>query len=263
MHPLRLIAVLLLPFAACCAPHSAAPAPAAEPAASTAPAPDYAAVVAATDRTEEDRALDAGRQPAKLLAFLGLKSGAQVGEICAGTGYTTELLARTVGPTGKVYAENPRAILEKFAEAPWAIRLKKPALSSVVRSDQELETPFPVGAPKLDAVVDVLFYHDTVWLKADRAKMNKAIFEALKPGGFYVIVDHSARAGTGIQDAGTLHRIEESTVKSEIEGAGFKFVEAADFLRNPSDARNWSASPRVAAEKRGTSDRFVLKFVRP
>jgi predicted methyltransferase len=93
--------------------------------------------------------------------------------------------------------------------------------------------------------------------------MNRAVFQALRPGGVYVIVDHSARPGAGVSVAQTLHRIEESVVKSEVEAAGFTLAASADFLREPGDARDWNASPREAAERRGTSDRFVLKFVKP
>ena len=109
----------------------------------------------------------------------------------------------------------------------------------------------------------ILFYHDTVWMGTDRAKMNKAIYNALKPGGVYAIIDHSSRAGAGVTEAQTLHRIEEKVVRDEIAAAGFKLAAEASFLRNPSDARDWNASPRSAGEQRGTSDRFVLKFVKP
>jgi len=132
-----------------------------------------------------------------------------------------------------------------------------------VRVDSEFSEPFSEAVHDLDVVVDVLFYHDTVWQGADRARMNQTIFRALRSGGLYVVVDHSARAGTGIADVETLHRIEESVVKEEIERAGFKLARSADFLRSPADTRDWSASPRTAGERRGTSDRFVLAFVKP
>ncbi len=109
----------------------------------------------------------------------------------------------------------------------------------------------------------VLFYHDTVWMKTDRAKMNALIFKALKSGGVYAIIDHSGRPGTGTTETETLHRIEEKVVREEIEKAGFKLQAEASFLKSASDTRDWNASPRSAAEKRGTSDRFVLKFVKP
>ena len=109
----------------------------------------------------------------------------------------------------------------------------------------------------------VLFYHDTYWQKVDRAKMNAAVMRVLKPGGVYGIVDHSAAAGHGESDVESLHRIEESTLRADVEKAGFVLEGSADFLKRPDDTRDWSASPRTAGEKRGTSDRFVLKFVKP
>ncbi len=220
-------------------------------------------VADAPDRSADDRALDAGRRPAELLSFLGIRPGMRVGEIIAGTGYTTELLARAVGTEGKVYGQNNRFILERFAEKGWAERLAKPENKNVIRVDRELEEPFPPDAKDLDCVVDVLFYHDTVWMKTDRAKMNRAIFAALKPGGVYAIVDHASREGKGTTETETLHRIEEKVVREEIALAGFKLEAEGTFLRSPSDTRDWNASPRKAAEKRGTSDRFALKFVKP
>jgi predicted methyltransferase len=221
------------------------------------------AVIEAPDRSAEDRALDAGRRPAELLAFIGAKPGMRVAEIGAGYGYTTELLARAVAPNGVVYGQNNRFIRERFAEQPWTARLAKPVMRPVVRVDREFDAPLPPDATELDAVVNVLLYHDTVWMKTDRARMNRAIFAALRPGGIYVIVDHSGRPGSGLSEVETLHRIEEQVVRREIEAAGFTLVGDADFLRNPADTRDWNASPRTAGERRGTSDRFVLKFAKP
>ena len=95
------------------------------------------------------------------------------------------------------------------------------------------------------------------------ASLSWMIFAALKHGGVYGIIDHSGRDGTGITEAQTIHRIEEKVVREEVERAGFKFAAAGDFLRNPKDARDWNASPKAAAERRGTSDRFVVKFTKP
>ena len=131
-----------------------------------------AAAVAAPDRSDADRALDAGRFPAETLAFFGIRPGMRVAELGAGGGYTTELLARVVGPTGRVYGQNPKFILERFAEKPWSERLAKPVNARVVRVDREFDDPLPPEARDLDAVLIVLFYHDTVWLEADRARMN-------------------------------------------------------------------------------------------
>ncbi len=221
------------------------------------------AVVDAPDRSEDDRKLDAGRHPGELLTFLGIAPGMKVAELAAGGGYTAELLARVVGPSGAVHGQNSKFLLDRFAEKPWAERLAKPIMKNVVRVDRDFDDPLPPEAQGLDAVLLVLFYHDTVWMKTDRGKMNAAIFKALKPGGVYAIVDHSGRAGTGTSEAETLHRIEEKTVRDEVEKAGFKLAAEASFLRNPADTRDWNASPRAAADKRGTSDRFVLKFVKP
>ncbi len=222
-----------------------------------------AQVVAAPDRSEADRALDAGRFPAETLAFFEIRPGMRVAELGAGGGYTTELLARMVGPTGRVYGQNPKFILERFAEKPWSERLAKPVNAQVARVDREFDDPLPPEAVDLDAVLIVLFYHDTVWLETDRARMNASVFAALKKGGVYGVIDHSARQGTGASDAKTLHRIEESVLVAEIEKAGFVLDAAAEFMRNPADPRDWNASPTAAGEKRGTADRFVLRFRKP
>jgi len=224
---------------------------------------DYRAIVAASDRSEDDKKLDAGRHPSELLEFFAVKPGMHIAELAAGGGYTAELLVRSVGPQGKVYGQNTPFLLQRFAEAPWSERLKKPVMRDVVRIDSEFNDPLPGHTADLDAVFMVLFYHDTVWLKTDRKRMNQAIFAALKPGGEFAVVDHSAQAGAGVSQAETLHRIEESVVTQEIQSAGFVLEKSADFLRNSAEQRNWSASPRTAGELRGTSDRFVLLFRKP
>ena len=221
------------------------------------------AAIDAPDRSVEDRALDAGRKPDLMLAFFGIEPGMRVAELGAGGGYTSELLSRVVGGSGKVYAQNSPFIIERFANAPLTARLQKPVLSNVVRLDREFDDPLPPEATNLDAVLSVLFYHDTVWLGADRDKMNRAVFKALKAGGVYGVVDHSALAGSGIEGVKTVHRIDEQTVRAEIERAGFKFDSEATFLKNPSDTRDWNDSPREAGARRGTSDRFAIRFKKP
>ncbi|NUP11678.1 MAG: class I SAM-dependent methyltransferase, partial [Polyangiaceae bacterium] len=166
--------------------------------------PEIQSVLSASDRSADDRALDEGRHPGEMLAFFGVGKGMKVAELGAGGGYTAELLARTVGPTGKVYGHNSKFLLERFAEKPWSERLKKPVMKNVVRLDRPFDDPFPKEVKDLDGVLMVLFYHDMVWQKVDRDKANKAIFAALKPGGFYGIVDHSGRAGTGSTETETL-----------------------------------------------------------
>jgi predicted methyltransferase len=260
-------AAVALAAVSCCGSTPPPPASSPQTAAAALPAAPAvspaAAAVSAPDRAPEDRALDGGRHPVELLQLAGVAPGQKVAELFAGGGYTTELLARVVGPSGQVYGQNSAFVLQRFAEKPWSERLHKPVMANVVRVDRDLDDPLPPEAHDLDAVLMVLVYHDTVWQGVDRARMNAAIFRALRPGGVFLVVDHSARAGSGVADVQTLHRIDEAVVKDEVARAGFKLVAEADFLRNPADPRDWNDSPRVAAERRGTSDRFVLKFVKP
>jgi predicted methyltransferase len=201
--------------------------------------------------------------PAELLGFLQVGEGMRVAELFAGGGYTVELLARVVGPTGVVYGQNTADILEKFAEKPWSARLARLASPTIVRVDRDLGAPLPDDATNLDLVVMHLVYHDTVWLGVDRTRMNAAIWKALKPGGEFAVVDHSAKDGTGSDAAKELHRIEKRFVQAEIEQAGFKLDRASDLFAHPEDTRDWSASPRAAADQRGHSDRFALVFKKP
>lgn len=275
--PMRISASIFLAsfVALACGGRSASEPPASAPvaSASTSVAPSAAAsaplapdaiqaILASPDRTAADRKTDIVRHPDKLLAFMGVAPGMTVADLGAGAGYTTELLARAVGPSGKVYSENQPELVEKFL-AKWSERLAAPANKVVVRADRPLDDPLPADAKNIDLVVNYIFYHDSVWIGTDRARMNKAVFDALKPGGLYVIVDASAKEGHGIADVKTLHRIEQSVVEGEVEKAGFTLIAKADFLRNPNDARDWSSSPRVAGDRLGTEDRFVLKFGKP
>lgn len=219
--------------------------------------------IAATDRSIDDRMLDAGRMPGEVLSFFKLAPGQKVGELFAGGGYTTELMARTVGDTGKIWAQNTTEVLDKFARKPWTERAAKPVMKNVVGVERPTDDPFPPEANDLDLVITILNYHDFVWQKADTAKLNKAVFTALRPGGIYAIVDHSAQKNSGIRDTETLHRIDEDVVKKEVLEAGFELDGESEVLRHPDDPRDWSTSPRNAGDKRGTSDRFTLRFVKP
>ena len=115
--------------------------------------PAIAEVIAAADRSNDDKALDAGRHPAEMLAFFGIGPGMKVADLAAGFGYTTELLARTVGPNGKVYGQNNKFVLEKFAEKGWTERLAKPVNKNVIRVNQEFDAPIPTDVHDLDAVI--------------------------------------------------------------------------------------------------------------
>src|SRR5580658_8540965 len=141
------------------------------------------AILASADRTAADRKTDLARHPDKLLAFMGVGPGMIAADLGAGGGYTTELLARAVGPSGKVYSENEPSLVQKFLDKPWSTRLAAPANKGVIRSDRPLDDPLPPDAKNLDLVVIYIFYHDSVWIGTDRAKMNKAVFDALTPGG--------------------------------------------------------------------------------
>ena len=220
------------------------------------------AIIAAEDRTERDRKTDERRQPAELLGFMKMRPGMKVADIGAGTGYTTELLARAVGPEGTVYGQNPEFVLKRFAEEGWSARLATPPMTNVVRLDRDFDDPFPAELSDLDMVVNIMFYHDFAWQEVDRNAHCEAVYGALRPGGEYVVVDHSAAEGAGVSGSKTLHRIEESLLRSELEAVGFELVEEADFFRNPNDTRDWNALP-WRGEREELSDRFVLKFRKP
>jgi predicted methyltransferase len=221
-------------------------------------APDFEAIIAAPDRSDADRQTDQRRQPAKMLAFTGIKAGMKVLDMGAGAGYSTELLARAVGAGGGgVYAQESAAVMERVKDK-FDIRAQNPAMKNVVHVIRNYDDPIPPGVGGLDLITFFFAYHDVTYMPADRAEMNKKMFAALKPGGLLVIADHSARAGDGINVAKTLHRIEESTLRQEIEASGFKFAGAADFLRHPEDPRDAAVfGPQVPV------DEFVLKYQKP
>lgn len=221
-------------------------------------APDYEAIVAAPDRTDGDRQADPRRQPAKMLAFTGVRPGMKVLDMEASAGYSTELLARAVGPSGVVYAQDSAAVIERFVKDKFDIRAARPAMKNVVHVIRDFDDPIPPEVSGLDLITFFFAYHDITYMTVDRAVMNKKMFAALKPGGFLIVADHSAKPGDGINVAKTLHRIEESTLRQEIEAAGFKLVAEADFLRHPEDPRDAKVfQPAVP------TDEFVLKYQKP
>jgi predicted methyltransferase len=220
-------------------------------------APDYAAVIAAPDRKESDRDIDKRRDPVKLLAFTGARPGMKVLDMGAGGGYSTELMARAVAPSGAVYAQNMPNLFQK-AKANFDARMQTPAMKSVTALFRPFDDPIPPEVRDLDLITFFFFYHDVTYMEVDRAAMNKKLFAALKPGGVLVIADHSAAAGAGTSVGKSLHRIEEAALRNEIEAAGFKLVAEGDFLRRPSDTRDFSSTRPT-----GPVDEFVLKFQRP
>jgi predicted methyltransferase len=193
-----------------------------------------------------------------MLAFTGVKEGMRVLDMEANAGYSTELLARAVGPTGKVWAQDPAAIIERFVKDKFDNRAKSPAMKNVVHVIRDFDDPIPPDVSNLDMITFFYAYHDVTYMPVDRARMNAKMFAALRPGGTLIIADHSAKQGEGTTVAKTLHRIEEATLRQEIEAAGFKFVAEGDFLHHPEDPRDAPVfKPAVPV------DEFVLKYRKP
>jgi predicted methyltransferase len=221
-------------------------------------APDYEAIVASPDRSDADRQTDVRRQPAKMLAFTGARPGMKVLDMDANAGYSTELLARAIAPGGVVYAQDSAEVIERFVKDKFDVRAQKPAMKDVVHVIRNFDDPIPPEVSGLDLITFFFAYHDTTYMAVDRAEMNKKMFAALKPGGFLIIADHSARPGDGATVGKTLHRIEESTLRQEIEAAGFKLVSEGSFLRHPEDPRD-----AVVFRSQVPVDEFVLKYQKP
>lgn len=239
----RLFAALLLTFTMLCGPVWAQ---------------DYDAIVASSDRSDADRQTDQRRAPAKMLAFAGVKTGMKVMDIEANAGYSTELLARAVGPAGKVYAQDLQALIDLLVKDKFDVRAKSSAMQNVVHVIRPFDDPVPPDVGNLDLITIFYSYHDLTYMEVDRAAMNKKLWAALKPGGFLVIADHSARQGDGVSVAKTFHRIEENALRQEVEAAGFKLVAQGDFMRNPEDTRDFIVfKPKVPV------DNFALKFQKP
>ena len=222
------------------------------PEADPANVPDYAGVIASPVRTDQDRRMDAGRHPAEFLPFTQVRPGMRVLDVSAGGGYTSQLLALAVGPSGKLWAQaqKPGATLQK--------RLADKPQENFIVVERSFEDPVPEQASMLDLVTIVLNYHDISYQPIDRARMNARLFAALKPGGRLVIIDHAGRTETGISEGRTLHRIDRDFVVAEVRQAGFVLDREGDFLRNPADPRDQSSNdPKVP------TDKFALRFVRP
>jgi predicted methyltransferase len=210
----------------------------------------YRAVLADPVRTDRDRRMDTTRHPVELLQFAQVRPGMRVLDVAAGAGYTSQLLALAVGSSGKVWAQAPKP------GAGLTERVTSHAQANFVVVARPFDDPVPTDASGLDLVTLILNYHDISYLPVDRDAMNRKIFEALKPGGHYVVVDHSAVAGSGITAGKTLHRIDEAFVIDEVQRAGFSLEAKGDFLRNPADPRTGSSNEPPA------SDRFALRFVK-
>ena len=220
-------------------------------------APDYAALLAAPDRSDADRDADKRRDPVPFLKLAGIRSGMTVLDMGAGGGYSTELMARVVAPNGKVYGQYPPDGFPKAIDA-FQARLKTPAMKDAAADVRPFDDPIAPDMPKLDLITFLFYYHDTTYMNVDRAAMDSKMFAALKPGGFLVLADHSAKAGADISVGKSLHRIDEAVVRKELEAAGFKLAAEGDFWRVPGDTRDFSSQRPPSPV-----DAFVLKYQKP
>ena len=222
------------------------------------------AAIADTSRPDADKQRDANRKPAETLAFAGVRPSDRVAELLPGGGYFTRLFSKVVGAGGHVYALVPAPSPNAPPDAPdFAARVKAIAadpnysnVSVVIQPFAQLKAPEPV-----DLVWTSQNYHDFHnFPGVDVAVFNQLVFDALKPGGTYLVLDHAAEPGSGARDTSTLHRIDPETVKKEVLAAGFVLVGASDLLRQADDAHAVKVfDPSI----RGKTDQFILKFRKP
>ncbi|HYF23617.1 MAG TPA: methyltransferase [Caulobacteraceae bacterium] len=225
------------------------------------PGPAIEAALADPSRPAADRERDAARKPEALIRFAGVRPGDTVGDFVTGGGYFARIFAGVVGPQGRVHAVQPQEFVGFMPKYGEDLKALDAAYDNVTGSITPFATPdFPAG---LDVVWTSQNYHD-LHLKpfpADTAaRANKAIFQALRPGGVYLIIDHAAEPGSGLRDAHDLHRIDPETVKQEVTAAGFVFEGESPLLRNPADPKTANVFDESI---RGRTDQFVYKFRKP
>ena len=222
-----------------------------------------ATAVDAKDRPEDDRKLDEARRPKDMLAFFTIQPGMRVLDMFSGGGWYAELESRVVGPKGEVWAQNPPQYIEKFGDKKIAERLSGNRLPNVRRWDKSLDA---LELPKayFDGVVANDVFHDFFWLSKDVDGIVRQVFEAVKPGGFFAIVDHAAPEGTGDAYAKEFkgqHRVDEALVRDKLLKAGFKLESESNLLRNPADDRTQAFfSPEMKGKN---TDKFALLFRKP
>jgi len=223
-----------------------------------------AAAVADSGRPDEDKQRDADRKPAETIAFAGIKPGAQVAELIPGHGYFTRLFSQVVGPKGHVYALVPPKRAEAPASAPEPAAVINAIAADARYSNLSVQT-MTVTKLEFPKSVDFVWtsqnYHDLHNRAGlDLAVFNKEVFDALKPGGFYIVLDHAAAPGSGARDTSTLHRIDPEVVKSEVLAAGFVLAGQSDLLHATQDPHTAAVfDPSI----RGKTDQFILKFRKP
>jgi predicted methyltransferase len=220
--------------------------------------------VADPSRPDFDTTRDADRKPAETLVFAGIKSGDKVADYVADAGYFTRLFAGVVGSKGHVYAVEPTAFL-KHQSFPQAIAELQGY--AVAHPNVTVTIAAALEGVKFPEQLDLFWIsqtyhdlHDKFTGPVDMAAFNKAVYDALKPGGLYVVLDHSAAPGAAADVTQTLHRIESSTVRREVEAAGFKFDSESSILANPADPRTARVFDQTI---RGHTDQFILKFRKP
>src|SRR5471030_1781984 len=231
------IAALIGPGSALAAPETAA---------------QYQAVLANPARTDADRKDDAKRKPDQFLAFAEVRPGMKVLDLAASGGSTSELLALAVGESGSVWAQGSKvsaSMTKRLSEHPQA------NLHPVVAS---YDDPVPAGTPPLDLVTLVLNYHDIVNTPTNRDAMNKHVYDALKPGGYFVVIDNAAKPGNGLKDTETLHRIDEATLIAEVTKDGFVVDAKSDYLHVADDPHEL---PFFKMDGR-PDDKFAVRFVK-
>ena len=221
--------------------------------------PDYIrAAVANPLRPERDTARDAGRKPGETMAFFGIQPAQRVAEVNAGWGYFVRVLAGVVGEAGKVYAHSTEASNRRWGGNPIEKFVAKTGVGNIETVLGTMDEPnLPAD---LDAVFQVMSYHDAVWSGANRPKMLAAIRAALKPGGIYGVIDHHARPGRGLEDCHEIHRIEKQAVVEEVTAAGFVLEAESDLLANPDDPCTAQVHGK---DIRDRTHRFMLKFRKP
>jgi predicted methyltransferase len=227
--------------------------------------PDFlAAALANPNRPAADTQRDENRKPAQTLEFAGVAPGDKVAELLPGGGYFTRIMSNVVGSSGHIYALVPAPSPNAPADTPdFSARVKALAadpqfanVTVVVEPFSQLKVPVPV-----DLVWTSQNYHDLHNFPGlDIGVFNQMVFEALKPGGIYLILDHATAPGAGLTETATLHRIDPETVKREVLAAGFVFVGSSDVLHRSSDPHTAKVfDPAV----RGQTDQFILKFRKP
>jgi predicted methyltransferase len=211
--------------------------------------------VESPDRTAEQRARDYHRKPAEILTLSGIEEGDRIVEIAAFGQYFTTMLVAAVGPSGHVDMYDLPYTERRSGEASRAFVAKHANAAYHLESYNDVTLPQGV-----DAVWNVLYYHDLQPQGIDTAAFNRKIFDALKPGGIYLVIDHKAEDGSGWRDAGTIHRMGVETIKQEVLAAGFTLALESDLLANPSDDRKQMV---FAPGTRGTTDQAFFIFRKP